>query len=242
MTIQVLPRGSHWFPPVHEADEQGVVAVGGDYSPERMLAAYQRGIFPWPIRGVPVPVWFAPDPRCVLDARHAHVGRSLRKSMRTGGLAVRADERFRDVVNACAEARRPGQRGTWLTLALRRGLEDLHRLGVAHSVEAYRGSELVGGLYGVSLGGAFFGESMFAREPDASKIAFATLLAHLVEWQMPLVDCQVHTEHLERFGAVEIPRERFQALLAEALRCPTRSGPWRFHLSPAEAEARLPRS
>ncbi len=226
------------FPPPEGASPEGVVAVGGDYAPERLLLAYGQGIFPWPTEGYPL-LWFSPDPRFVLEPARAHVGRSLRKTIRRGEYRVTADTAFRRVIQACAASPRPGQSGTWITKGLVRGFEALHRRGFAHSIEAWRDDTLVGGLYGVSLGGTFFGESMFAEAPDASKVAFATLLGNLVEWDFDLVDCQVPTAHLARFGAQTWPRSRFLAALHESLERPTRRGKWTLPLSPVDALVRL---
>jgi len=226
------------FPPPESATEEGIVAVGGDVSPERLLLAYSQGIFPWPVRGFPL-LWFSPDPRFVLRPEEAHLSRSLRRRMRRGDLEVRADTDFEGVIAACAAVPRVGQAGTWITPELRQGFVRLHELGYAHSVEAYDRGRLVGGLYGVSLGEAFFGESMFARAPDASKVAFATLLGNLLDWGFTLVDCQVYTEHLERFGATDWPRAAFLTTLHRALAAPTQRGPWELRLDPPHALARL---
>jgi leucyl/phenylalanyl-tRNA--protein transferase len=212
------------FPSPDEA-EDGLLAVGGDLRPERLLIAYSNGIFPWYGDGLPI-LWHSPDPRMVLEAGAVRVGRSLRKRVRRGDYEIALDRAFVDVVRACARTPRPGQRGTWITGEMIDAYVELHRLGFAHSAEAWQGGELCGGLYGVSLGGAFFGESMFARRPDASKVAFVTLVAQLARWDIDLVDCQVHTEHLERFGATEWPRRRFLAALEGALTRPTRRGQW----------------
>ena len=213
------------FPPPELAEDTGLLAVGGDLRPERLLLAYSLGIFPWYEDGLPI-LWHSPDPRMVLAAGELVVGRSLRKTLRRGRYQVRLDTAFAEVIAGCAEVARPGQRGTWITDEMRAAYAELHRRGYAHSAEAWLGDQLVGGLYGVSLGGAFFGESMFARAPDASKVAFVTLVEQLARWDIGLIDCQVHTEHLERFGASEWPRERFLAALAAALERPTRPGPW----------------
>lgn len=216
----------------------GVVAVGGRPEPEVLRAAYARGIFPWPHDGSPL-LWFCPDPRFVLVPREVHLPRSLRKAMGRGGWEVRADTRFGEVIRRCAGQARPDQDGTWITRGMIAGYTALHEEGIAHSLEAYREGELAGGLYGVSLGGVFFGESMFADRPDASKVAFATLVAQLVRWDFRLVDCQQSTAHLARFGAREWPRRRFLRALDAALALPTRSGPWTLELTPAEAAAEL---
>jgi leucyl/phenylalanyl-tRNA---protein transferase len=220
------------FPPPGLAEESGVLAVGGDLSEERLILAYSSGIFPWPHEGLPL-LWHSPDPRTVLVPGEIHVGRSLQKTMRRGLYEVRLDTAFRQVMRGCSQKERPNQDGTWITDEMIEGYVALHRRGLAHSIEAWQGDELKGGLYGVSLGGAFFGESMFAEAPDASKVAFATLVRQLDVWGFDFVDCQVHTEHLERFGAVSWSRTRFLAALKRALKKPTRVGPWR--LDPPEA-------
>lgn len=226
------------FPPPEGASREGVVAVGGDFRAERLLLAYAQGIFPWPTEGMPL-LWFSPNPRFVLFPAEAHVPRSLKKTIRRGEHEVRTDTAFERVIDACAAAPREGQRGTWITPELRAGYVALHRLGYAHSIECWQDGELVGGLYGVSLGRVFFGESMFARAPDASKVAFATLLGNLVHWGFAMVDCQVYTEHLDRFGAIEMPRRDFLAALHEALAAPTRQGKWAFDLDPIAALEKL---
>ena len=222
------------FPPPELATEDGLVAVGGDVTPQRLILAYAQGIFPWPVRGMPL-LWFSPDPRFVLWPGEAHVSRSLRRTIRQGVFDIRVDTDFARVIRACAEVPRPGQDGTWITAELERGYNELHRLGFAHSVEAYQDGELVGGLYGVSLGDAFFGESMFSRVSDASKVAFVTLLGNVFDWGFHFVDCQVHTDHVARLGAREIPREQFLTHLRRALAGDTREGRWELDLSPTEA-------
>jgi leucyl/phenylalanyl-tRNA--protein transferase len=220
------------FPPPELADESGLLAVGGDLRPERLLLAYSLGIFPWYSEGLPI-LWYSPDPRLVLESGELVVARSLQKTLRRGRFKVTFDTAFDQVIRACAEVPRPGQHGTWITRDMVRAYRRLHDLGYAHSVEAWQGGELAGGLYGVSLGGGLFGESMFARASDASKVAFVTLVEHLRRWDIPLVDCQVHTEHLARFGAVEWPRERFLRRLAEVLEQPSRIGRWQLDDAPA---------
>lgn len=228
------------FPPPELANEDGVVAVGGDVSPERLLLGYRMGIFPWPVEGFPL-LWFSPDPRFVLASSEVHVGRSLRKQIKRAPYVITMDRAFGDVMDACARAPRPGQSGTWITPELRAGYVRLHELGYGHSVEAWDDGTLVGGLYGVSMGAAFFGESMFALQPDASKIAFVTLAAQLDAWGIDLIDCQVHTDHLARFGAREQSRRDFLADLADHVEQPTRKGPWELALKPSEVLARLSR-
>ena len=228
------------FPSAEGASREGVVAVGGDFKPERLLLAYSQGIFPWPTEGMPL-LWFSPDPRFVLRPREVHVGRSLGKVLRRDGFEVRFDTAFEAVIRACGLAPRPGQDGTWIQEDLIEGYLELHRLGYAHSVEAWRDGDLVGGLYGVSLGSCFFGESMFAAAPDASKVAFVTLLAHLERWGIGLVDCQVKTAHLARFGGREVSRRDFLVELRRRVAEPTRRGPWLAEMRPSEALASLGR-
>ncbi len=199
--------------------------MGGDLRPERLLLAYSMGIFPW--QGDPLH-WHSPDPRMVLLAGELRVSRSLAKTIRQGRFRPTLDTAFSDVMVACATVPRTGQDGTWITPAMVDAYGELHRRGFAHSVEAWSGHTLAGGLYGVSLGAAFFGESMFARERDASKVAFVALVEQLRRWRIPLVDCQVYTPHLESFGAREWPRRVFLETLRGALERPTRLGPWRF--------------
>ena len=212
------------FPPVEEA-EDGLLAVGGDLGPERLVLAYSSGIFPWYSRGQPI-LWHSPDPRLVLRTADLHVPRSLRKTIRKGSFRFTLDHSFSEVIDACARVKRPGQKGTWITTEMKRAYVELHRLGLAHSVEAWEGERLVGGLYGVSLGAAFFGESMFTRVPDASKAAFVVLVEQLRAWDIGLLDSQVYTEHLARFGATEWPRRDYLVALRQALRKKTRQGRW----------------
>lgn len=215
------------LPPAEDADARGLVAVGGDLRPERLVDAYRRGIFPWYEEGLPI-LWHSPDPRMVLFVDELQVGRSLRKRLRKREYEVRFDQNFERVIRACAAASRPGQDGTWITSEMVDAYCELHRRGVAHSVETYLGGELVGGLYGVNLGGVFCGESMFAHAPDASKVAFIWGVRQLERWGVEMVDCQVYTEHLARFGAYEIRRRDFLKLLRRLTAMPTRRGSWRF--------------
>lgn len=215
------------FPDAEEADEDGLLAVGGDLSPERLVLAYSSGIFPWYDEGLPI-LWHSPDPRYVILADRLHVPRSLAKQLRRSRYEIRLDERFSDVIRACARAPRPGQSGTWITEDMIRAYEALHALGLAHSAEAYEDGRLVGGLYGVSLGGAYFGESMYSEAPDASKAAFVTLVRQLARWDIDLVDCQVRTEHTERFGAESWSRSHYLEQLSTRLERPTRRGRWRL--------------
>ncbi|WP_250006171.1 leucyl/phenylalanyl-tRNA--protein transferase [Actinoplanes sp. M2I2] len=218
-------RQAFGFPPVSQAGDDGLLAVGGDLSPERLLVAYANGIFPWPSRHQPLLPWFCPSPRTVLIPGHISVNRSARKALRRAPFVVTYDRAFPEVIAACASvARREG--GTWITPAMAEAYTRLHELGFAHSVEAWNGDTLAGGLYGVSLGAAFFGESMFRFESDASKVALLTLLGRLEEWGFPFVDCQMMTPHVRRLGAQEWELDRFQSELAAALEQDTRRGVW----------------
>lgn len=215
------------FPPPEGAPAAGPLAVGADLRPERLLLAYSMGIFPWYGPGEPIQ-WHSPDPRMVLLSDQLRVSRSLRRTLRKGRFRLTLDTAFREVVDACAATPRPGQAGTWITDEMKDAYVELHRRGFAHSAEAWVDDRLAGGLYGVSLGAAFFGESMFAHEPEASKVAFVAFTEQLHRWGVALIDCQVYTEHLARFGAREWPRAGFLAALREALGAPTRPGPWSF--------------
>lgn len=225
MPVYLLSLDDESFPPADQADREGLLAVGGDLRPTRLLTAYANGIFPWYGRGLPI-LWHSPDPRFVLDPKKIHLSRSLRKTLRRGVFQVRYDTAFEEVVDCCARSPRPEQKGTWITAEMKAAYAELHRMGFAHSVESWREGRLEGGLYGISLGAIFFGESMFARAPDASKVAMAHLAQRLAEWDFKLIDCQMETAHLARFGAESWPRKRFLAELEEILRAPTRRGSW----------------
>ena len=213
------------FPDPARAEPDGLLAVGGDLSPRRLLAAYAQGIFPWYDDRSPI-LWWSPDPRLVLFPGELHVSRSLARTLRRGTFRVAADTAFEQVIRRCAEKPRRGQRGTWITSEMIEAYVELHRLGFAHSFEAWQGDRLEGGLYGVSLGAIFFGESMFADAPDASKAAFARGVEWLQTRGVSLVDCQVRTEHLVSLGAREIPRRVFLARVAEGTAAPTLRGRW----------------
>jgi len=219
-------RSTSLFPPIDAAldDPNGLLAAGGDLSPERLLAAYSHGIFPWYNESTPI-LWWSPDPRMVLFVGEFKLPRSLRKVVRQRRFEIRVDTAFRSVMQGCAEPRN-GQSGTWITPAVTEAYEALHRQGHAHSVEAWRDGELVGGLYGVSIGRMFYGESMFAREPDASKVALVKLVAMLGGMEMPLIDCQQETEHLARFGARPIPRREFAHWLSRLVNSPQPAENW----------------
>jgi leucyl/phenylalanyl-tRNA--protein transferase len=215
------------FPPAEEAEPNGLLAIGGDLRPERLLNAYALGIFPWYDVEQPI-FWHSPDPRFVLLPDDLAVSRTLRRVLARGEFEVRLDTAFADVIRCCAQTPRRGETGTWITPDMIEAYCRLHDLGFAHSAEAWRDGELVGGLYGVSLGGCFFGESMFARHSDASKIAFVTLVRQLRAWSFDLIDCQVETDHLRRFGAMGWERSRFLAALRRSLTKSTRRGVWSF--------------
>jgi leucyl/phenylalanyl-tRNA--protein transferase len=204
-----------WFPPLEQALEEpaGLLAAGGDLSPQRLLAAYRRGIFPWYSPGQPV-LWWSPDPRAVLFPDEFHCSRSLAKRLRRGGLEASLDRDFAAVIDGCA-APRAASPGTWITAEMRAAYLLLYRLGTAHSIEISHGGVLIGGLYGVRLGGVFFGESMFSRERDASKAALAHLVAVCQRNGLAVIDCQLPSRHLLSLGARTIPRSQFQALLRE---------------------------
>lgn len=217
------------FPPVETAlaEPSGLLAAGGDLSTERLLLAYRSGIFPWYAPGEPI-LWWSPDPRMVLFTDELHVPRSLEKNLRNKPYEIRFDHAFRQVVEACAQSPRPGQNGTWIVNEMVEAYCRLHEAGIAHSAECWMDGKLAGGLYGVAVGRMFYGESMFARRPDASKLAFVHLVRRLAQHGYPLIDCQMHTEHLARFGARQIPRSAFLAwigpLVNEAAGLPV----WRY--------------
>ena len=210
-----------WFPPLEQALEEpsGLLAAGGDLSPERLIAAYRRGIFPWYSPGQPV-LWWSPDPRAVLFPEEFHCTRSLAKTLRNGGFSYSMDGDFAAVIDGCA-APRAASPGTWITSDMRAAYLELHRLAYAHSIEIRRDGALVGGLYGVRLGGVFFGESMFSRERDASKAALAHLVAVCRRNSLAVIDCQLPSRHLTTLGSRTIPRSQFQALLREHARTPS---------------------
>jgi leucyl/phenylalanyl-tRNA---protein transferase len=215
------------FPDPEDAHPSGLLAVGGDLSTRRLLAAYRLGIFPWYDEDQPL-LWHSPNPRFALEPLALHVPKSLEKVLRRHTFEFRLDTAFEEVIAACAQVERPGQSGTWITPEMQDAYCELHAAGYAHSAESWRAGELVGGLYGVSLGSAFFGESMFALEPETSKAAFAVLVRQLQAWRFTLIDCQQQTSHMARFGATPWPRRTFLTTLKQALADPTRRGPWAF--------------
>ena len=218
------------FPPVDLALQvpNGLLAAGGDLTPERLLAAYREGVFPWFGDEDPI-LWWSPDPRMVLYTNEVHVSRSLNKVIKTNRFRVTLDQAFREVIKGCAAARRDNE-GTWITQAMEEAYVRLAELGHAHSVEAWEGDTLVGGLYGVALGRMFFGESMFTRVTDASKVSLVTLARQLERWTMPLIDCQMSTPHLASLGARDVPRTDFLAEVRYLVQQPVVPAPWRFDL------------
>ncbi len=221
------PRSPDLFPDVRLAvrTPNGLLAAGGDLSAARLVGAYRRGIFPWFNEGDPI-LWWSPDPRTVLFPSHIALSHSLRKRLRKQALAATMDRAFDAVIRGCAASRGGEAGGTWIVPSMIAAYEELHRKGFAHSVEIWRDSELVGGLYGVAIGGAFFGESMFSRANDASKVALVHLCQRLVAWDFRLIDCQMRTEHLIRMGATEIARGSFVALVERCCAMPGRTGSW----------------
>ena len=204
------------FPPPELADDDGLLAIGGDLSVNRLILAYSMGIFPWYSDNDPI-LWWSPDPRLVLIPGELKVSRTLRQTIKKGIYHVTTNTAFEDVIRNCATIRRKGQGGTWITDDMITAYVRLHKAGYAHSVESWDGDELAGGFYGVMMGKAFFGESMFAKKTDASKVAFATYVAILAEKDFELIDCQVTTDHMKRFGARAIPRTEFLKLLQKVL-------------------------
>lgn len=217
---------SYRFPPVEQAlsEPNGLLAAGGDLSPERLLWAYRQGIFPWFSEGQPI-LWWSPDPRMVLFPHELVIGRTLGKSLRKGTFEVRCDHSFAAVMHACAAPRRD-QDGTWISQAMIDAYVKLHARGIAHSVETWQEGRLVGGLYGIAIGRAFFGESMFSRASDASKVAFVHLVRFLQNNDFGIIDCQMRTDLLSSFGAREIPRRRFVEVLAELVNYPALLDRW----------------
>jgi leucyl/phenylalanyl-tRNA--protein transferase len=212
------------FPPVELAEPEGVLAIGGDLSVERLVVAYRSGIFPWYERGGPI-LWWSPDPRSVLFPDELRVTKRLARTIRSGRFEVRRDTAFERVIRACAEVVRPGEDGTWITPEMQAAYGRLHALGLAHSVETWREGRLVGGVYGVRMGRTFCGESMFHVETDASKVALAGLVDWMREAGMTLLDTQVANDHVLSMGAREIPRSEYLARLDAGCRKAEGGGP-----------------
>ena len=213
------------FPPAYLATAEGLIAVGGDLKPERLLLAYRNGIFPWYSQGDPI-LWWSPDPRMILRPDELTVTKSLRKTINTRRFEVSMDHSFEQVIDLCARVRTDKGQETWLTNDMIEAYVRLHRLGYAHSVEVWHHGKLCGGLYGLSLGRCFFGESMFSRERDASKVALYHLSSHLKSYHFDFIDCQVPSDHLKRLGAVAVSRKYFLIKLNQSLQYPHLVGAW----------------
>ena len=225
------------FPSPALADETGLLAVGGDLSVERLLLAYSMGIFPWYNRGEPI-LWWSPPERAVVTPSEVHLPRSLKKALKKTPMRVRIDTCFAEVIKHCAKTPRPGQRGTWITADMREAYLELHAKGVAHSFETFEDDMVVGGLFCVSLGGSFFGESMFSHKDDASKVAFVELARVLTAWSFDMIDCQLPNSNVMRYGTKVVPRKLFLELLALSVKKPTKVGKWTSastEASPTEA-------
>ncbi len=225
-------EGAH-FPDPDRADPEGLVAIGGSLSYERLLRAYSMGIFPWYDAATPI-LWWSPDPRCVLLPQDLHVSRSLRRTLKANHFTITLNRAFAEVIRNCSQAPRPGQNGTWLVPEMIEAYIDLHRRGFALSVEAWLDGALVGGLYGVRFGSVFFGESMFHTVPDASKAAFVHMCRWLIQNGCTLIDCQQTTRYMLRFGAREMPRREFLRRLSNAILDPP--------IPPQASGALLPRT
>lgn len=226
------------FPPPENAEEDGLLAIGGTLDANTIIRAYKKGIFPWFIvRGMPY--WFSPDPRCVLFPDALHISHSMRPLLHKRHFSLSFDTCFDAVIEHCAATPRNTENGTWISRDFIRAYGELHRKGLAHSVEVWDGGMLAGGLYGVSLGSCFFGESMFSEVPNASKFGLICLVEKLRRAGFSLIDCQVHTAHLARLGAQDIPRSRFLRLLKDALSRPTLTGNWSFLAEPGGVQQEI---
>lgn len=219
--IPWLDETQHQFPAIETAleDPNGLLAAGGDLSPYRLIAAYRQGIFPWFSVEEPI-LWWSPSPRCVLKPEHLHISKSMAKLIKKTSLTVSFDFAFNQVVDECAKIRADLE-GSWITSEMQQAYQNLHEMGVAHSVEVWHEEQLVGGLYGLAIGNIFFGESMFSRQSNSSKIAFCHLVKHLKSYGFKLIDCQVHSAHLQSLGACEISRREFQQYLTNIDTLPT---------------------
>jgi len=217
------------FPDPEKASDEGIVAVGGDLSPQRLVNAYANGIFPWFSQGDPL-IWWSPDPRMVLFPKKIKLSKSLQKTLKTGKFDLKVDTAFEEVISNCQSVKRKDEAGTWITEEMKTAYIELHNLGLAHSFECWQNKRLVGGLYGVSLGNAFFGESMFHKVTDASKVAFYYLSKVCLGWNIKFIDCQLPTDHLQSLGAESISRKKFLNLLSEALQFETKQGVWKIEV------------
>ncbi|RLD50372.1 MAG: leucyl/phenylalanyl-tRNA--protein transferase [Bacteroidetes bacterium] len=224
MPVFALPK-EIIFPDPNLAEKDGLLAIGGDLSPERLIEAYANGIFPWYSEGEPL-LWWSPDPRMILFPDKFKISKSLGQSIRNKKNEVFFDRDFKAVIENCAITDRNGEKGTWITPDMQKAYINLHNAGFAHSVETYKDDKLIGGLYGISLGKAFFGESMFHTETDASKIALYSLVTRMKDWGFHFIDVQQETNHLKSLGAETVPRKKFLGLLVEALKFPMVKGKW----------------
>ncbi len=215
------------FPPPELSEDNGLLALGGNLNEARLLLAYSMGIFPWYSEGDPI-LWWSPDPRLLLFPENLKISRSLRQTIRKGTFHITMDKAFESVISKCATTHRKDDGGTWITAEMIEAYTRLHHCGHAHSVESWHEGKLVGGLYGVSMGSAFFGESMFSIKSDASKAAFVLLIQQLIKWNFTLIDCQIYTRHLISLGAKEVPRSDFLARLKKALSSPSKAGSWQI--------------
>ena len=220
MAVYRLPKELEFPSPTH-ADSDGLLAIGGDLSPKRLLKAYRLGIFPWYNADEPI-YWWSPDPRSIIAPSNVHISQRLARVIRSKRYTISYDTVFDTVIEQCAQSRRTSQKGTWITPAMQEAYSTLHLMGNAHSIESWNDGKLVGGLYGISIGGVFFGESMFSHQTDASKVAFASLAQQLHLWGFDLIDCQVHSKHLAQFGAQPLPRELFLKQLIASVNQPDR--------------------
>jgi len=226
MTVFRIPK-EHFFPHAALAEPNGLLGVGGDLHPNRLMLAYRSGIFPWYSEGQPI-LWFSPNPRFVLDPKELHVPRSLKQTIRKKKFRITMDTAFEEVIEQCSIKKREGQFGTWITQEMKESYTELHNMGIAHSIEAWEDDTLVGGLYGVCIGNLFAGESMFAKRSDASKVAFVYAVHQMIAWGIELIDSQVYTEHLERFGAKEIERSEYLYMLEFLVHADRPVGKWSF--------------
>ncbi len=224
MSIYQLDAADVRFPDPMDSELDGLLAIGGDLSPQRLVSAYATGVFPWYERK-PI-LWWSPDPRTIMFPADYKISKSLKRTIKADKFEVRFDTAFSRVIDMCARIPRSGENGTWITTDMKMAYKRLFVLGIAHSVEVFHNNHLVGGLYGVSIGKAFFGESMFHTETDASKVAFAGLAKWLLERDFMFIDCQMHTDHLQSLGAVDIPKTEYLKMLAKAISFQTLKGKW----------------
>lgn len=225
--MQIYLLGENFeFPPPEMASPEGILAVGGDLSPERLISAYASGIFPWYSEGEPI-IWWSPSTRMVMFPTELHISRSMKKLLKKNPFQLTFDRNFKGVIENC-RAPRKNQKKTWITEEMRDAYIYLHELGFAHSIDVWQGGQLVGGMYGISLGNCFFGESMFSKKSNASKFAFIRLIRTLASMEFLMLDCQVPSDHLRSLGAREIPRKDFLALLKVGLKHKTIKGSWNF--------------